>query len=182
MSSSPVSPTKSMLRYQKAVNALLEEWLKCTPQQHIYDPDEGGWNMAQLFSHLIDVEVLATESMKKRLASGKVKQQAWKNKWRYFLLVMGLLIPKRYKVPNQVAATASSTNPLEIAERWQKHQVELYAFISEFTLEQQQHLVFMHPIAGPLTANQALGFMYFHLIHHLRQLDRIQRSRSHPRN
>ncbi|MFM2284521.1 MAG: hypothetical protein RLZZ543_17 [Bacteroidota bacterium] len=171
-----------MQRYQKAVNALLGEWLKCTPEQRVYEPDEGGWSMAQLFSHLIDVEVLATESMRARLASGKIKQQAWKHKRRYFLLVMGLLIPKRYKVPTQVAATAQNAQPHLIAERWKQHQVELNALISELTHNQQQHLVFMHPIAGPLTANQALGFMYFHLLHHLRQLDRIQRSRSYPRS
>lgn len=182
MSSIQATSNRSLIRYQKAVDALIDEWLKSSDEQHIYDPDEGGWNMAQLFSHLIDVEVLATESMKQRIASGKVKQQAWKHKRRYFLLVMGLLIPKRYKVPIQVAEAAQTVNPHQIAERWKLHQAELNAFMSEFTKEQQQQLVFMHPIAGPLTANQALGFMYFHLIHHLRQLDRIQRSRSYPRS
>lgn len=173
---------KSLIRYENAVRVLLKRWDDLNEHQRQFKPNDLSWGMIDLYSHLFQVERHTFESMQKRVESGKFSRPQFKHKRRYALLTFNLILPRRFQVPNQIIEASFQNNTNEIGKEWKNHLIQLREFIEALHWQQHSNLIFKHPLAGALTANQTLGFLYWHLIHHLRQFDSIQRKKDFPKS
>lgn len=171
---------KSLIRYENSVHVLLKRWDDLSEQQKQFKPADLSWGMIDLYTHLIQVERHTFVSMQKRVESGKFGRPQFKHKRRYALLTLNLILPRRFQVPNQLVEATNHIDTKEISIEWNKHLIQLREFIESLNWQQHSNLIFKHPIAGALTAYQTLGFLYWHLIHHLRQFDTIQRKKGFP--
>jgi hypothetical protein len=170
----------ALKRYERAVTSLLKHWNSLSDAQHRFQPGNGKWGLDAVFSHLMDVERLTLKSMNQRVKSGKYRRPAFKHHRRYALLSLSLILPKKFKAPSVVVEIATDIDASQIQKTWQMQLLELHLFIESLSWQQHANLLFKHPHAGALTAKQTLGFLYWHLIHHLRQIDAIKRHPAFP--
>ncbi len=173
---------KSLIRYENAVRVLLNKWDNLRLNQQQFKPSDSTWGIMEVYDHLFQVERLTLISMKKRVESGKFSRPQFKHKRRYALLTLNLILPKRFQTPKQIIEESIAHDSKEIKAEWKQQLIQLREFIETLHWQQHSNLIFKHPLAGALTADQTLGFLYWHLIHHLRQLDSIQRKNGYPKS
>lgn len=135
----------------------------------------GKWSVAQIVTHLLTSERLSIGYMKKKsLGIETLSDSGLKQKIVSGLLKISQRIPFRYKAPRFIVEnTPEALSVEEITSRWNKSRSDLKEFLEGISDEHSRRLIFKHPIAGMLNAEQAMGFMYEHINHHLPQIKRL---------
>ncbi|MBT2562701.1 DinB family protein [Pedobacter sp. ISL-64] len=137
-------------------------------------PPIAGWSYSEVYSHIFDSSLLSLIALE-RAASGKGE-----NKPTHFIvkliLVLGTLPPaKQYKVPKRLAERVkkiSKTEALDFILEFEKGLDDNYPVIAHA----KANCKTKHPRLGYLSAKQWLRFIEIHLKHHLKQLERIEKS------
>jgi hypothetical protein len=137
-------------------------------------PPIAGWSYSEVYSHIFDSSLLSLIALE-RAASGKGE-----NKPTHFIvkliLVLGTLPPaKQYKVPKRLAERVkkiSKTEALDFILEFEKGLDDNYPVIAHA----KANCKTKHPRLGYLNAKQWLRFIEIHLKHHLKQLERIEKS------
>jgi len=137
-------------------------------------PPISGWSYSEVYSHIFDSSLLSLIALE-RAASGKGE-----NKPTHFIvkliLVLGTLPPaKQYKVPKRLADRVkkiSKTEALDFILEFEKGLDDNYPVIAHA----KANCKTKHPRLGYLNAKQWLRFIEIHLKHHLKQLERIEKS------
>ena len=137
-------------------------------------PPIAGWSYSEVYSHIFDSSLLSLIALE-RAASGKGE-----NKPTHFIvkliLVLGTLPPaKQYKVPKRLAERVkkiSKTEALDFILEFEKGLDDNYPVITHA----KANCKTKHPRLGYLNAKQWLRFIEIHLKHHLKQLERIEKS------
>jgi hypothetical protein len=140
----------------------------------VLTPAIGGWSYSEVYSHIFDASLLSLIALNNCVNGNGEKKPA------HFATVMvlffGSLPPgKKYKVPKRLAERVKKISLMAA------HQ-----FITDFELQLVQTLPQIkkadpkmrtqHPRLGYLNAEQWLRFIEIHLNHHLKQLNRIEKS------
>lgn len=149
--------------------------IKDLPEDVYATAPKGKWSIAQIITHLLTSERLSVGYMKKKslgietLPDSGLKQ----------VIVSGILkisqrVPFRYKAPAVIVENTPEALPAEeVIRDWDKSRNDLKQFLESIPSKHYRRLIFKHPIAGMLNAEQALKFMYEHINHHLPQIHRL---------
>ena len=137
-------------------------------------PPIAGWSYSEVYSHIFDASLLSIIAME-HAANGKGE-----NKPTHFIvkmiLLLGALPPaKKYKVPKRLADRVkkiSKTEALDFILEFEKALEDNYPLIADAKPDCKTK----HPRLGYLNAKQWLRFIEIHLKHHLKQLERIEKS------
>lgn len=137
-------------------------------------PPIGGWSFSEVYSHIFDSSLLSLIALHNASkGEGENRTTAFAVK---LILFFGALPPgRRYEVPGRLKERAKKINMMAA------HQ-----FITDFELQLAkiypalQHanpsIKVKHPRMGYLNAKQWLRFIEIHLKHHLKQINRIEKS------
>jgi len=140
-------------------------------------PDATSWSVVQVMDHLTLAERNSLLYMKKKLSVTNEFQKAnFKTSFRLFLLKAALKLPIKWKAPKIVADAYNDKNYAEAKIAWSEVRNGIAEFLEKFPEEHLESELFKHPSAGKFTVIQALSFMQTHLIHHLSQIDRINKA------
>jgi len=137
-------------------------------------PPIHGWSYSEVYSHIFDSSLLSLIALE-HAAKGKGE-----NKPTHFvvklILLLGSLPPARkYKVPKRLAERVKKINKTEALDfilEFEKALDDNYALIAQANINCKTK----HPRLGYLNAKQWLRFIEIHLKHHLKQLERIEKS------
>lgn len=137
-------------------------------------PPINGWSYSEVYSHIFDASLLSLIALVNS-ASGKGE-----NKPTHFIvkliLLLGSLPPaKKYKVPKRLIERVkkiSKTEAMDFILEFEKALENAYPLIATAN----KTLKTKHPRLGYLNAKQWLRFIEIHLKHHLKQLERIEKS------
>ena len=149
--------------------------IKNLPEDVYRNSPSGKWSVAQIVTHLFTAERLSIGYMKKK----SLGIETLKNSGVKQVLVLGILkisqrIPFRYKAPRVIVEnTPEAFSVEESITQWNKSRSDLKIFLEGIRKEHSRRLIFKHPIAGMLNAEQAMRFMYEHINHHLPQIKRL---------
>jgi hypothetical protein len=170
---------KNYKRYKLLVTQLLNQYTKLNAEQRVFKTDEHSWSAAHVYQHLIQVEQMCHKTIAARITGGVYHTSKFKHTWRYFLLTSALKLPRNFKVPKTAPLPihALEVDESTIVRDWNAVNEDFENFVNHFPARLKNKLLYKHPIAGPLKASQAIGFLNVHLKHHLRQLRKI---RKHP--
>ena len=137
-------------------------------------PPIDGWSYSEVYSHIFDSSLLSLIALE-NAAKGKGEDKPTHFVVKLILLLGSLPPAKNYKVPKRLADRVKKITKTEALD-----------FILEFekALDDNYPLVFTananckakHPRLGYLNAKQWLRFIEIHLKHHLKQLERIEKS------
>jgi len=137
-------------------------------------PPISGWSYSEVYSHIFDSSLLSLIAFA-NAANGKGE-----NKPTHFMvkliLLLGALPPaQKYKVPKRLEERVkkiSKTEALDFILEFEKAFDDNYALLAHAKANSKTK----HPRLGYLNAKQWLRFIEIHLKHHLKQLERIEKS------
>lgn len=137
-------------------------------------PPINGWSYSEVYSHIFDsslLSLIALENCVKGKGDDKPTHFVVK-----MILFFGSLPPaKKYKVPKRLVDRVkkiSKTDALDFIIEFETALEKAYPTIAGADM----HVKTKHPRLGYLNAKQWLRFIEIHLKHHLKQLERIEKS------
>lgn len=148
-----------------------------TESQLSFRPDDTTWSPLDIAEHCVMAECSLFANMPEPEAcvhvSPTLRNRLNLLKRRYIL---------KWRIPVLISTQAMQPQGKlslgEIAASWGDHMVWLRGYIEKTSPESQKHACFRHPIAGPLTLNQALDMAILHVGYHLPMLEaRIKTAR-----
>ncbi|WP_432714282.1 DUF1569 domain-containing protein [Pedobacter sp.] len=136
-------------------------------------PPIGGWSYSEVYSHIFDISLLSLETLEKCLEGlGKNRPTAFAAK---VILYFGMLPPGKHKVPKALASRVKVISKVEAAAMIQQFMQQLEQDSKQMS-RARIDIKNPHPRLGYLNAAQWLRFIEIHLKHHLKQLNRIEKS------
>jgi hypothetical protein len=137
-------------------------------------PPIAGWSYSEVYSHIFDSSLLSLIALE-HAANGKGENKATHFIVKLILLLGSLPPAKKYKVPKRLADRVkkiSKTEALDFVLEFEKALDDHYPLIASANAGCKTK----HPRLGYLNAKQWLRFIEIHLKHHLKQLERIEKS------
>jgi hypothetical protein len=159
---------------QKITFAYKQRLAQVPEQNFGQSPPKGGWSYSEVYQHIFDLSVLTLGELDKCLAGeGKKKNTHWIT---ILILFFGQFPPiMQLKVPKALAPRVKKITKEEASEMINTFLVKLQPYGKR--LEQTPtSMKTPHPRLGFLNAKQWLRFIEIHLKHHLKQLNRIDKS------
>lgn len=158
---------KSSLFYWELLQELPADILK-------KKPDTERWSLLQVLEHLAGAEAAGLQYLQRNQYAVLHNRGFLPSGIRALLLKFALRSPLRFKAPPVLAIfPTNTTQPAALHAQWQQTRKELAAYLEGIPSGKKKALLFMHPVAGPLTPHQMLVFMTDHLNHHRRQVQQL---------
>lgn len=150
--------------------ALLQAVLAMEPALREARPGEGRWSILEIVEHLVRVE----DGLLERLRSPEQASRRRSLKHRLlYRVVMGVLrSPVRVKAPVVSMLPTGSRDFQTLQADWDANHVELRERVAE--MDDPSRIVTSHPIAGPMTMDEAVAMLEVHLRRHLRQVRKVE--------
>jgi DinB family protein len=134
----------------------------------------GKWSILEIIEHLALAERAVLQGLPE---PSRLHERERRLKHRFsYAIVMCVL---KYGIPVQVPSPAmlpqGHLSLAELRRLWDQNQEWLQAYTGRLDRGGFRRAVFEHPIAGPLTVEQAVHMDQVHLDTHIRQIRRLQR-------
>ena len=138
-----------------------------TDEQRRESPAPAEWSPLQVMEHVVVVE----EWMANPLPPGNDRILL---KGRLFILLGVGSMRRGLRMPTlPEAAPCGDTNFAVIRERWENARERIAARLETITPETRPSPIALHPVAGPLNAQQTLQLLDAHLTYHLRYFPHV---------
>jgi len=149
--------------------ALLERLESLEPGRVSEPPAADVWSIGQVVEHMIIAEEycllghLDAHQLEARPSS-------LRQRLLYEVVVLVLLGPVRVSTPVVEMDPEGTESLEELSERWRRSQTRLSEIVQNVG-DPARDAIFRHPIAGPMTAAQAVRMLEVHQRRHIRQID-----------
>lgn len=137
-------------------------------------PPIGGWSYSEVYSHIFDASLLSLIALNNSI-TGKGERKPTLFIVRLILLLGAFPPAQKYKVPKRLVDRIQKISKTAALDFIIEFETALESSFETIHLADLQ-LKTQHPRLGYLNANQWLRFIEIHLKHHLRQLERIEKS------
>lgn len=154
--------------YRKQLDEIPDERFAATPPN-------GGWSSAELYCHILQANfgsAIALERCCRKTAEATSKGPSLLG---WLMMLTGRFPPVKVKAPAALAAKVTAISKEEARNqliRFRKRLDELMPLVATA----QPDYKIKHPRLGLFNARQWLKFIRIHSIHHLKQLERINKS------
>ncbi|TDG37211.1 hypothetical protein EZJ43_03570 [Pedobacter changchengzhani] len=133
-----------------------------------------GWSYSEVYSHIFDASLLSLIALE-NAAKGKGEDKPTHFAVKMILFFGAFPPAKKYKVPKQLIDRVKKISKPEALNFINQFEVSL-ASAYPTILNSNKNSKVLHPRLGYLNAEQWLRFIEIHLNHHLKQLNRIEKS------
>ncbi|MCX2582817.1 DinB family protein [Pedobacter sp. MR22-3] len=137
-------------------------------------PPISGWSYSEVYAHIFDASLLSLIAMDNSI-TGKGKKQATHFMVKLILLLGSLPPAKKYEAPKILADRVRKISKTEAMDFIMEFETALEKYYPKIATADLQ-LKTKHPRLGYLNAKQWFRFIEIHLKHHLKQLERIEKS------
>lgn len=136
--------------------------------------EDGSWSYSEVYQHIFDLSILSLTELDKCLSGdGKSRKTHWIAR---LILYFGRFPPAmKFKVPKPLAPRVKKISSAQASGMIDKFLKQLEPYGTKIVLSNPD-VKTAHPRLGYLNATQWLRFIEIHLKHHLKQLDRIDKS------
>ncbi|QJD96756.1 DinB family protein [Mucilaginibacter robiniae] len=163
----------------KAIKIALDNYRsrldEVTEEQFTETPPIGGWSLAEVYSHILQADLGSTIAAEKCCLKTGVhtrKGLNWKGK---LVFLLNRFPPGKRKAPAAIANLTQKISKEEarnLIVRLRKRVDSIMPMLHNAP----QDVKISHPGLGMLDARQWLKFLRIHTEHHIKQLDRIEKS------
>ncbi|NVO85899.1 DinB family protein [Hymenobacter terrestris] len=164
-------------RLERATNHLLAT-VEEMGKQATVAPGPEQWSAVQVVQHLLVAETGVGQYIEKKLREAdKLRPTGLAGFLKSRLLRLALRLPGlRFKVPRYLAELTPAEVPAlpELRTQWETTRRQLERLLNEYPSKLLSRAIFKHPRSGMLTIHQTLDFMLDHVLHHQKQVERIQ--------
>ena len=168
---------QTFLQLEHQRGQLLDRISGLSAEELSFSPVPGQWSISQILTHLVTAEKLSTAYMKKKaLGIEQAGVSGIGSSIRTILLILSQRLPFKYKAPKVVLEkTPEALSFDELGHQWKLVREELSAFLESIDDQHVRKLIYKHPVAGRLNAQQAMISFFEHANHHIPQIERILR-------
>ena len=154
--------------------ALLDEMEHIDPSALMAKPLPGKWSMLEIIEHLVLAERAVFMGLPdpRRLVEAR---RGLGHRVRYLLVMFVLKSGIRVRVPSAAMVPRGGRNLAELRRLWDENQDWLRSCIDRIGPDVVRKAVCEHPVAGPLTVEQAVLMGQVHVDGHIRQIRALQR-------
>lgn len=138
-------------------------------------PTPTSWALVDVLEHCVLVEEGVTTALATDPIPEKPRQLGKGGKAPWWVIRLVLIANVRIKAPVERILPKRETTFPDLTARWERQRSTLQGWLEAQPTGVLSAPRFRHPLAGWLDVPQALTFISDHLIHHLAQLDRIER-------
>ncbi len=160
--------------YGGSRRALLEELEALDPATLAAKPRAGEWSILEIVEHL----VLAERAVFRGLpdpSSLVARARGPAAHVRYFLVTVALKSPLAVDVPSPAMVPRGGLSLADLRRAWDDNRDWLLSCLEFLGPAGVRKAVFEHPVAGPLTVEQAIRLGRVHLERHIRQITALRR-------
>lgn len=149
--------------------------VKNAPDRFNINPGDNKWSLHQVLAHLVAVEKLSTQYLKKKIQGiDEAKNSGFTENLKMVVLKISQRLPLKFNAPQGVVAlTASYPSLNELEADWSSTRDTLKMLLEEVRDDQIKRMIYKHPAVGKLDITQALEFLGEHVAHHLPQVNRL---------
>ncbi|MES2828369.1 MAG: DinB family protein [Bacteroidota bacterium] len=158
---------KTVSTYRKKLASFSEDQWQLTPPI-------GGWSYSEVYFHIFDASILTLETLADA-AKGNGKEKRTSFIAKVILFFAGLPPGKKFQAPQRLTERLKKISREEAVALIDQFVAQLDAEMPKIKTA-SRFLKTRHPKLGYFNAFQWLRFTHIHLSHHLKQLDRIEKS------
>lgn len=168
-----MSGTSDLLHRLDALEAEREDLLErlgAVPETRLRrSVDSASWSVLQIVEHLIQAEeyCLLGHLPPERL---EPRRRSLLQRLAYRLVILILRSPLRVSTPIEEMDPTGTTPLARLADRWRTSHSRLRTITLDVS-DPRRDAVFRHPVAGPMTPDQAIRMLAAHQTRHLTQID-----------
>lgn len=159
--------------------ALLDEMAALDPAALIARPLAEKWSMLEIIEHLVLAERAVLKGLPD-LSRLTERRRGPGHRVRYLLVMFVLRSGIRVRVPSAAMIPQGDRSLAELRRLWDENQAWLRSCVDRLGANGIRRAVFEHPVAGPLTVEQAVRMDQVHINRHLRQIRALQRLLARP--
>ncbi len=165
---------KRLQAFNEKRGALLDEMEALDPAKLVAKPLAGKWSILEIIEHLVLAERVVFQGLPEpsRLSQ---RERRLKHRFSYLIVMFVLRYGIHVQVPSPAMVPQGDRSLDELRRLWDENQRWLGAYIGRSNHTGLRRPVFGHPVAGPLSVEQAVHMDQVHLDTHLRQIRRLQR-------
>ncbi len=165
---------KRLQAFNEKRGALLDEMEALDPAKLVAKPRAGKWSILEIIEHLVLAERAVCQGMPEpsRLSE---RERRLKHRIRYVIVMFVLNYGIPVQVPSPAMVPQGDRSLGELRRLWDENQEWLRAYVGGLDRNGLRRAVFEHPVAGPLSVEQAVHMDQVHLDTHVRQIRRLQR-------
>ena len=154
-------------------HTLIDNVEKLSPERLVAKPLPGKWSVIEIVEHLVraDRDVLQDLPSPADLVD---RRRGLKDRVRYPLVMFVLACHIPAKVPSPRMLPQGGAALPDLRRQWEEMHQWLRSYAEGLDRHALTRAVFAHPIAGPLTLEQALHMGGLHLATHSRQIRRLE--------
>jgi len=160
---------------RKVIEAALDEYRarldQIPDEQFDLTPPAGGWSYAEVYSHILQATIGASIAAEKCTSASTRTTHKKPNLTGWLVLLLGWLPP--VKVPEATVTPVSKITKEDARNLLIKCRKRMEAIIP-LIYNCAKNKRINHPRLGMLNARQWLKFIRIHLLHHLKQLNRVK--------
>ncbi len=154
---------------------------RMTPSQLIFQSDENEWSPLLVLDHIIVSENKVILRLQENSDQQKTEKVGIKSRLANAALAQFYKSGKKVKMP--IKGLEPSGNNLEHLKQTSNHNNEsMHTMIQGFPEHKLRSSVFKHPVSGHMTMQHTIEFLENHILHHVHQLNRIERHANYPHN
>lgn len=176
---------QTYLKLETLKKQVISDFDQLSENQRNWKKDEQTWSLNQVIDHIVISETKSLNYIQKKIQKPEaLLKPGFKTKMYGKLLgfVMQSNIKYKARVDIVLPAAGESQNWEDLKTRWNVPRIAMLNLIDEGSMDVLSKLVYKHPIAGRLTYEQCLEFCRTHLMHHMKQIDRIKAETNFPKS
>lgn len=160
--------------FNDARDTLLDEMANLDPGVLVARPLAGKWSILEIIEHLVLAERAVFQGLPdpSRLAGNA---RGLGHRVRYLLVMCVLTSGIRVRVPTPAMVPRGGCSLAELRRLWDENQAWLIACIDRLGPNGIRNAVLQHPVAGPMSVEQAVKLDQVHVNRHVRQIKVLQR-------
>ena len=168
---------------EKARQAFIASCSALSPLQYEFKPSDADWSVNEIVEHMVWAERAGVSRIWRALAEFEEDGQLWQkenpNQGHSLLQVIKNTWAEKEKVPDIAKPRWGGPLAYWIASL-SGCSATLNLLVKELHGKPIDHMVYPHPISGPLTVRQRIEFLAFHLDRHKGQVERLKRHPDFP--
>jgi hypothetical protein len=165
---------KRLQQFNEKRGALLDEMGGLDPAKLVAKPLAEKWSILDIIEHLVLAERAVLQGLPEP-SQLRERERRLKHRFGYGIVMFVLKCGIPVRVPSPAMVPQGDRSLAELRRRWDENQEWLRAYIGSLDRKGFRRAVFEHPVAGPLSVEQAVHMDQVHLDTHVRQIRRLQR-------
>ncbi len=161
--------------------SFLERINNYSEEQLLFKINNNEWNILEVLDHVSLSEKLVIKLFKKYPPAETKYKVTLSSKLKNKALSLFYKSSKKVKMPMNTLAPRGNVSLGDLNQEMEDQFSSLQEYCENHPEEKMNYSVFKHPVSGGMTMENTVQFFEQHIIHHIHQLNKIEKDSNFPK-